>query len=43
VRPKIQAVFEVTLNKALKGDHRAFVEVMDVATKLGIFELTPDE
>jgi hypothetical protein len=39
----IEAVFKVNLNKALKGDHRAYAEVMGVATKLGIFELPPNE
>jgi Family of unknown function (DUF5681) len=41
--PKIEAVIEVTLNKALKGDHRSFAKLMDVADKLGIIELPPDE
>ena len=41
--PKIEAVIEVTLNKALKGDHRSFAKLMDVADKLGIIELQPDE
>jgi hypothetical protein len=41
--PKIEAVIEVTLNKALKGDHRSFAKLMDVADKLGIIELLPDE
>jgi hypothetical protein len=40
---KIEAVIEVTLNKALKGDHRSFAKLMDVADKLGIIELPPDE
>jgi uncharacterized protein DUF5681 len=40
---KIEAVIEVTLNKALKGDHRSFAKLMDVADKLGIIELLPDE
>lgn len=40
---KIEAVIEVNLNKALKGDHRAFAKLMDVADKLGIVELPPDE
>jgi len=40
---KIQAVIEVNLNKALKGDHRSFAKLMDVADKLGIVELPPDE
>jgi len=40
---KIEAVIEVTLNKALKGDHRSFAKLMDVADKLGIIELQPDE
>ena len=39
---KIEAVIEVNLNKALKGDHRSFAKLMDVADKLGIVEL-PDE
>jgi hypothetical protein len=41
--PKIEAVIEVTLNKALKGDHRSFAKLMDVADKLGIIEPLPDE
>jgi Family of unknown function (DUF5681) len=41
--PKIEAVIEVNLNKALKGDHRSFAKLMDVADKLGIIELLPDE
>ena len=41
--PKIEAVIEVTLNKALKGDHRSFAKLMDVADKLGIVEKPPDE
>jgi Family of unknown function (DUF5681) len=41
--PKIEAAIEVNLNKALKGDHRAFAKVMDVAAKLGILELAPNE
>jgi hypothetical protein len=41
--PKIEAAIEVNLNKALKGDHRSFVKVMDVAAKLGILELAPNE
>ena len=41
--PKIEAVIEVNLNKALKGDHRSFAKLMDVAYKLGIVELVPDE
>jgi Family of unknown function (DUF5681) len=41
--PKIQVAIEVNLNKALRGDHRAFVKVMDVATKWGILEPAPDE
>jgi Family of unknown function (DUF5681) len=40
---KIEAVIEVTLNKALKGDHRSFAKLMDVADKLGIIELLPAE
>ena len=40
---KIEAVIEVTLNKALKGDHRSFAKLMDVADKLGIVEKPPDE
>jgi Family of unknown function (DUF5681) len=36
--PKVQVAIEVNLNKALRGDHRAFVKVMDVATKWGILE-----
>ena len=36
---KIEAAIEVALNKALKGDQRAFAKLMDVATKLGIAEL----
>lgn len=38
---KIEAVS--TLNKALKGDHRSFAKLMDVADKLGIVEPLPDE
>ena len=41
--PKIEAVIEVNLNKALKGDHRSFAKLMDVADKLGIVEKPPDE
>lgn len=41
--PKIQAVIEVNLNKALKGDHRAFAKVMDVIAKLGDLELPSNE
>jgi len=41
--PKIEAVIEVNLNKALKGDHRSFAKLMDVADKLGIVEPPPDE
>lgn len=41
--PKIQAAIEVALNKACKGDLRAFTKVIDVATKLGIVELPPSE
>ena len=41
--PKIEAVIEVNLNKALKGDHRSFAKVMDVVAKFGIVELPPDE
>lgn len=41
--PKIQAVIEVNLNKALKGDHRAFAKVMDIIAKLGVLELPPNE
>ena len=41
--PKIEAVIEFNLNKALKGDHRSFAKLMDVANKLGIVELLPDE
>ena len=41
--PKIEAAIEVNLNKALKGDHRAFAKVMDVAVKLGILALAPSE
>lgn len=37
--PKIEAAIEVNLNKALKGDQRAFAKLMDVAAKLGIVEL----
>src|SRR5262249_3318409 len=40
---KIEAVIEVTLNKALKGDHSSFAKLMNVADKLGIVELLPDE
>ena len=40
---KIEAVIEVTLNRALKGDHRSFAKLMDLADKLGIIELLPDE
>jgi hypothetical protein len=39
----IEAAFEVNLNRALKGDLRAFAKVMDIATELGIFELAPGE
>jgi hypothetical protein len=41
--PKIEAAIEVALNKALKGDQRAFAKLMDVAVKLGIVELAPNE
>jgi hypothetical protein len=41
--PKLQAAYEVALNKACKGDLRAFTKVIDVATKFGIFELPPNE
>jgi len=41
--PKIEAVIEVNLNKALKGDHRSFAKLMDVADRLGIVELQPEE
>jgi Family of unknown function (DUF5681) len=41
--PKIQAAYEVALNKACKGDLRAFTKVIDVATKFGILELPPNE
>jgi hypothetical protein len=41
--PKIEAAIEVNLNKALKSDHRAFAKVMDVAAKLVILELAPNE
>lgn len=41
--PKIQAAYEVALNKACKGDLRAFTKVIDVATKFGVFELPPNE
>ena len=40
---KIEAVIEVNLNKALKGDHRSFAKLMDVADKLGIVEKPSDE
>ena len=40
---KIAAGIEVTLNKMLKGDLRAFAKVMDVAVKLGIANPPPDE
>jgi hypothetical protein len=40
--PKIEAVIEVNLNKALKGDPRAYAKVMDVAIKLGMVDM-PDE
>jgi hypothetical protein len=40
--PKIEAAIEVTLNKALKGDHRSFAKLMDVADKLGTVELPPE-
>src|SRR5262245_46917634 len=43
VMPKIEAVIELTLNKALKGDHRSFAKLMDVADKLRIVELPPNE
>jgi hypothetical protein len=39
----IEAAFEVNLNRALKGDLRAFAKVMDIATELGILELAPGE
>lgn len=41
--PKIEAAIEVALNKALKGDQRAFAKLMDVAVKLGIVELATEE
>ena len=39
---KIQAAFEVTITKALKGDHRAFAKVIEVAAKLGVVQLPPE-
>jgi hypothetical protein len=39
---KIEAAFEVTLLKALKGDHRAFAKVMEVVSKFGVVELQPE-
>jgi len=41
--PKIEAAIEVALNKALKGELGAFAKLMDVAAKLGIVELPPQE
>ncbi len=40
---KIEAVIEVNLNKALKGNHQSFSKLMDVAGKLGIVELPSDK
>jgi hypothetical protein len=38
--PKIEAAIEVNLNKALRGDQRAFAKLMDVAARLGIVRTT---
>lgn len=34
--PKIEAIIEVNVNKALKGDLRTFAKIMEMANKLGI-------
>jgi hypothetical protein len=39
--PKIVAAAEVCLNKALKGDHRAFVQILELAEKLEQFTAEP--
>jgi hypothetical protein len=44
-RPKIVVATEVLLNKALTGDYRAFVKIMEIAEKFGLFQeasLVPD-
>jgi hypothetical protein len=40
---KIEAALEVTLLKALKGDHRAFAKIIEIASKLGVVELPPEK
>jgi len=41
--PKIQAAFEVCINKALKGDIRAFVKILEIAERLNLLRLEPEE
>jgi hypothetical protein len=40
---KIQGAFEVCINKALKGDIRAFVKMLEIAERLKLFRPEPDE
>lgn len=39
---KIAAAIEVNMNKALKGDPRAFAKQIEVAEKLGSFDFAPE-